>query len=104
MYVHVGQACHLDILMKTQGEKTKTQEQKTQNSRAKNQKLKDSLKTLKILGNLSILCSNFHSKGTFKYKVFPNSQYFLIIMQKLKNFLKTLKILKNLNILCANFH
>ena len=48
------QACHLDILMKTQGEKTKTQEQKTQNSRAKNQKLKDSLKTLKILENLSI--------------------------------------------------
>ena len=29
------QACHLDILMKTQGERTKTQEQKTQNSRAK---------------------------------------------------------------------
>ena len=39
----LDQACHLDILMKTQGEKTKTQEQKNQNSRAKNPKLKDFL-------------------------------------------------------------
>ena len=45
--------------------KTKTQEQKTQNSRAKKQKLKDFLKTLRILENLSNLCTNFHSKGTF---------------------------------------
>ena len=36
-----------------------------ENSRRKNQKLKDFLKTLKILENLSNLCTNFHSKGTF---------------------------------------
>ena len=51
--------------MKTQGEKTKAQEQKTLNERAKNQKLKDFLKTLRILENLSNVCTNFHSKGTF---------------------------------------
>ena len=49
------QACHLDILMKTQGEKNKAQEQKQQksraklqNSRAKTLKLKDFLKILQI--------------------------------------------------------
>ena len=58
------QADHLDILMKNQGEKTKTQEQ-TKNSRTETAKLKDFPKTLKILKNLNILCTNIHERSTF---------------------------------------
>ena len=64
---------------KLKTKKTKTQEQKTQKSRAKKQKLKDFLKTLKILENLCILFTNFHSKGTFlgqsfsRFAIFPNN-------------------------------
>ena len=47
------------------GNSTKTQEQQTKTQEQKNPKLKDFLKTLKILENLSILFTNFHSKGTF---------------------------------------
>ena len=52
--------------MSTQkGQKTKSHMQKTQNSRAEKSKLKDFLKTLKILENLDISFPNFHLKGTF---------------------------------------
>ena len=55
---HILQACHLDILMKTQGKKLKLESSKLKTK--KNQKIKDFLNTLKILENLNILCTNFH--------------------------------------------
>ena len=63
--IWVSQACHLDILMKTQGKKLKLKRKKLKTQDKKKQKLKDFLKTLKIHENLSNLCTNFHSKGTF---------------------------------------
>ena len=75
--------------LKLKSKKLKTQEQI-------NQKLKDFHKTLKILENLSISCTNFQSKGTFQDKVFPNSQYFLKNCPKTKEFHKTHeKMVKN---------
>ena len=68
------QACHLDILMKTQGEKTKTQEfsQNTKNT----QEFKYFMRQLSL-------------KTLFKDKFFHIRNFSQKNFQKLKNFLQT---------------